>query len=282
METNIFGALINIKKYHSNDLNKIITPRSRNQPSVNLVGEPLDYFIRDSFCNTLKLKNILKKKDIYDQKFSYYGDQNRPPDIIIRNSDAVEVKKIGLGATEIQLNSSYPKSKLRVDCDLITQGCVNCEPGWKEKDMIYAIGHVSDDKVRLLTFVYGDCYAANTDLYAKLKKKIVDEVKSINLPFSETNEIGRLNQIDPLKITNLRIRGMWIIKTPLELFSDFIKKDSSKKLVVYCILRKEKYLSFPKEDIKMLEKEMKIENIKIDNPDNPKKKIDAILISFSF
>ena len=33
------------------------------------------------------------------------------------------------------------------------------------------------------------------------------------LYFAETKELGRVNQVDPLGITNLRIRGMWQIET---------------------------------------------------------------------
>ena len=282
MTTNILKALLNIKKYGDNDLSKIITSKSSGQPSVNLVGEPLDYFIRDALCDTFNVQNILEKKDSYDEEFSYYGSQNHPPDIVVKNSDAVEIKKVGPNAKEIQLNSSYPKSKLKCDCHLITQECVECEPGWTEKDIVYAVGHVSKNKVNTLTLVYGDCYAANTDIYRNLREKLIEEIKSIQMPFSKTNELGRLNEIDPLKITKLRIRGMFIIKSPLHHFKQHIKSNKTKNLSVFCIMKKERFVSFPDNDKEKVSKEMDVSDIKIKNPDNPENELDAKLITFSF
>lgn len=37
------------------------------------------------------------------------------------------------------------------------------------------------------------------------------------LEFAKTKEIGRLNKVDPVGITYLRIRGMWGIKNPVDI-----------------------------------------------------------------
>ena len=62
-------------------------------------------------------------------------------------------------------------------------------------------------------------YAADEEVYTNIKDSICDVLKNSNeFDFSETNEIGRINYVDPLKITNLRIRGMWLLQPPYKVF----------------------------------------------------------------
>lgn len=54
---------------------------------------------------------------------------------MIKNGDAFEIKKTEVLSTEIQLNSSHPKSKLFKTSTLINNHCKNCET-WEEKTFI--------------------------------------------------------------------------------------------------------------------------------------------------
>jgi len=282
MATTLLTALIVINKAREKDLSKFSLV-GRNQPRVNEVGDPLDKFIKDALCGSF-FAYSQQRNERYDEEFSHYGDQNNPPDIIIRNSDAIEVKKVGMESSELQLNSSYPKSKLMSDDLMLTEQCRNCEgeKGWKEKDMVYAVGHVDRGNIlRVLTFVYGDCFVANTKLYKEVRENLVKEIKSLNFPFSETKELGRMNKIDPSEVTKLRIRGMWIIKSPLKVFSD-IMKPSENQTSVFTLMRKKKYESFGRNEASLIEKEMDVRDVKIKDPDNLKKLIDAKLISFYY
>ncbi len=282
--TNLLRALLNIKEYGNNDLKKIVVVTNPNQPRINKEGEALDAFIKDSFCNAFQIKNPIEKMKLYAEKFSYLGSQNHPPDIIIKNSDAIEVKKVSsVAAKEIQLNSSTPKFKLKSDSFLLTKECIECENGWREKDMIYAVGHVESNKLRVLTFVYGDCYAADSDYYENIRKEIISGILKLNFPFSETNELGRINGVDPLKRTNMRIRGMWIIKSPLNVFSQIMKLNKTKsELSVFAIMRKEKFESFPPKDKEDANNRLILGEITIKDPNDPKKNVEAKLISFNF
>ena len=58
---------------------------------------------------------------------------------------------------------------------------------------------------------------------------IVEIIKKSDLNLSETKELGRKNKIDPLGISSLRVRGMWIFQTPQKIFE---------------------YLNFPKQKMK--------------------------------
>lgn len=280
MTTNILKAICSLTKHKSNDLRNIYKGINR----ANIMGEALEYYVKDLFCDSLKEKDIDKKDKLYSKYFSYIGNQNNPPDFIISGGDAAEVKKIeGIGG--IALNSSYPKSKLYSGSSMITQACRDCEK-WETKDIIYSIGTVSGGALKLLWMVYGDCYAANSEVYERVKNKISEGVNELpGVEFSETNELGRVNKVDPLGITYLRIRGMWGIEHPNKVFNYAAKYDRNKKFSFFALMRDTKYNTLPEIDRKTVEsikdKSFLISDVEIKDPDNPARFIPAKLIQFS-
>lgn len=110
--------------------------------------------------------------------FSYLGNQNNPPDIILRNGDAIETKKVQSGNSDLALNSSFPKAQLFADDLLLKDEARNGE-NWNVKDIIYIIGYTSDTDIKHLWFVYGDCLAAKKEVYERIKTTIADGIKSI-------------------------------------------------------------------------------------------------------
>lgn len=65
--------------------------RSKNR--INAEGDALEAFIKDIFANTVGETNENYKHEIYSNLFSYFGNANNPPDLIIKGGDAIEVKK---------------------------------------------------------------------------------------------------------------------------------------------------------------------------------------------
>ena len=269
MKSNILKAMNNITTYGSNELLRFYVGNNR----ANNMGDALEIFVKDIFCNSFSFtdEEALQK---YSETFSYLGNASNPPDIIIRGGDAIEVKKIE-GFSALALNSSYPKQKLYNNSTMITNSCRHCEDdigGWKEKDLIYFVGNVNKNKLKCLTIVYGDCYSATDEIYSRIKSKIKTGVEEINgIEFIHTNEIGKLKKVDPLGITDLRIRGMWHIENPRKVFNYVIDKyyDENNEMNVFLILKKEKYDSFNIEDRKLVEDNpfLQIDDIKIKNPD---------------
>ena len=139
---------------------------------------------------------------------------------MIHGGDAIEVKKIINLNAAIALNSSYPKDKLYINSPMITSHCRNSEK-WEIKDIIYAIGILNKEKLQALWFVYGDCYAAEQTIYRRIKDAVSNAINNntLDIELAETKEIGRVNRIDPLGITSLRIRGMWHIENPIKTFN---------------------------------------------------------------
>jgi len=287
MVSNILRALWNIKSFSGNDLSNVYVISKSKKSAINRansMGEALEYFMKDAFCNTFSEKDAKKKILAYSDNFSYLGNQNNPPDAIIKDGDAIEVKKIdGVKNTDLALNSSYPKSKLYSTSTLITKACRECELGWTEKDIVYAVGFIDDEVLKVLTLVYGDCYAASPAVYEGVKDMVSVGITKMDLEFSQTRELGRINRVDPLGITNLRIRGMWTIQNPLKVFEDVFELNKNEfGFIVVTLMRKEKFNSFPKEDRDKLEKskEFGIRDVKIRDPDNPAKLLDAKLIAY--
>jgi hypothetical protein len=276
--TNILRAIVNLAEAKDNNIMEIYKSNTR----INNVGDALEYYIRDIFCGALK-SGVREKENAYAENFSYLGNQNNPPDFIIKGGDAVEVKKIGGIKSGIALNSSYPKEKLLIGDTFITEACRRCEK-WAEKDYIYTVGTVIDKKLKLLWMVYGDCYAANKDTYERIHKAIKNGVKQIKgVQLSETREIGKIKKVDPLGITVLRVRGMWHIDNPIKAFDYVAEYDEETEFTMMAIMKKGKYLSFPEADRKRIEsKSPSVTDIKIKNPNNPANRMDAKLIKVIF
>ena len=275
--TNILEAIYNIVSHKNFAIREFYSGRNR----ANSMGEALENYIKDAFANTFDSDDEQSRLKTYNKEFSWLGSQNNPPDIMIKDGDAIEVKKTQSANSSLALNSSYPKTDLRHTSPMITSECRNCEE-WTIKDLIYCVGHTSDTNIKSLWMVYGSSYAAKHETYQRIKTTISDGIKTIpDVVFADTKELGRVNQVDPLGITNLRIRGMWQIENPRKVFN-YLHEPTDKNFELVCIIPIEKYSSFPSESKSKLEgiteKGFSIENKQIKDPNNPAKLIDCKLI----
>ena len=205
---------------------------------------------------------------------------------MLRGGDAVEVKKKKSAGGTIPLNSSYPKQYLNVESPMITEACRNSEE-WDTKDLLYAIGHVQNNTLITLWLVYGDCYAASSEIYESLANNIRQSVIESGLELGQTNELARVNKVDPLGKTSLRVRGMWQIEHPSKFFSYIkeFKQNKSATFTLNAIMRKAKYESFPVKDRISLEvlagQNLAIFDKAIPSPIKPVKLIDVTIIRYS-
>jgi hypothetical protein len=279
MNTNLLIALKNIVDKPVTSL--VFHYSSSNR--MNNMGEALELYVKDIFCNSLEVETLTQKNEIFAKYFSYIGNQNNPPDLMIKGGDAIEVKKIESLNSGIALNSSYPKNKLYSHIAMITKACRECEE-WTEKDLLYIVGVTKNDILKSLWFVYGDCYAASSEIYERIRTKISSGLRELaDVEFAETNELGRVNRVDPLGITYLRIRGMWHIENPNKVF-DYVAETNAADFSVNALVLKSKYDSFPAEDRQAIESiqldNFSIKDVSIKSPNNSAKLLDAKLISF--
>lgn len=278
--TNILDAIYNIAQRDELEIKDITFGSNR----ANNMGEGLEAFIKDAFTNMFDQPDKNKRNIKYKEVFSFQGSKRNPPDLMLRNGPAIEVKKIESLTTELQLNSSHPKQTLKSNSPFITKKCVDCED-WSEREFIYVIGHIPKNTSRLssLWFVYGDIYSASEETYLSLKDDIATNIDEMpDVEFSETNEIGRVNQVDPLGITNLRIRGMWLLQPPYKVFDYIHNYENGKRFQCFAIIPTSKFNSFPDESINRLEETegVVITDVNVNDPDNPVDLIECKLIEF--
>jgi hypothetical protein len=283
MPVSILTAITNLVNEPIHELDAFY--RSRNR--ANNMGEALEEYIKDAFAGTINEQNEQKRLARFGDVFSYLGNQNNPPDIMIRGGDAIEVKKIEKADASLALNSSYPKAKLFSDSKMITKACRTCE-NWTEKNIIFAVGVVNDNHLHKLYLVYGVDYAASADIYEHIRSTIRDGVQSIpNVEFAETKELGRVNRVDPLGITYLRIRGMWGIENPAKAFSYIYNGNPTADFELMAIINTEMYNAYTSDERVLFERladdncDFHIDDVKIKTPDNPVVLKSAKLISFS-
>ncbi|TXE08119.1 NgoPII family restriction endonuclease [Seonamhaeicola algicola] len=277
---NILDAIYNIAQREELEIKDITFGNNR----ANNMGEGLEAFIKDSFANMFDEPDKNLRNIKYKQVFSFQGSKRNPPDLMLKSGPAIEVKKIESLTTELQLNSSHPKQVLKSDSSFITKKCVECEE-WTEKEFIYVIGHIPKNTNRLssLWFVYGDIYAASEETYISLKNDIATTIDEIpDIEFSETNEIGRVNKVDPLGITNLRIRGMWLLQPPFKVFDYIHNYEPGKRFQCFALIPLTKYNNFPESSINRLAETegVTISDVNVNDPDNPVALIECKLIEF--
>jgi len=277
--SNILEAIYNIAQLEDLSVKSITFGSNR----ANNMGEGLESFIKDAFAGTFNEADKNIRNLAYNKVFSFQGSKRNPPDLMLKGGAAIEVKKIESLTTELQLNSSHPKAKLLSISKFITKKCRNSEI-WTEKDFVYVVGHTpkGTNILSSLWFVYGDIYAASEETYTSLKSEIGDTIEKIpDIDFSETK--GRVNQVDPLKITNLRIRGMWLLKQPYTVFDYVHGYEEGKRFQCFALIPTSKYKVLPRksiEKINFLKSNLSITDVKVNDPDNPVNLIDCKLIKY--
>ena len=277
---NIINAIINLVNSPKIDLNYQTYSNNR----ANSMGECLEEYIKDLFAGTVNINDPIIRNEMLSHTFSYLGNQNNPPDIMLLNGDAIEVKKIESKSAALALNSSYPKAKLFSDNPLLKNECRECE-NWSVKDMLYTVGCVKDNKLSSLAFVYGDDYCAKKETYEKIKSTIKEGVEAIpDVEFTATRELGHVNRVDPLGITYLRVRGMWGIENPFNVFNYVYKQNENSIFSFMCLINQDKFDTFENTrelyNLAQNNKYLEILDVKIKNPNNPAQLRYAKLITF--
>ena len=277
---NMINAIINLVKNPVTQLVNYYQGKNR----ANNAGDALEEYVKDIFANTFDMSQA-ERLERLSTVFSYLGNHSNPPDAMLRNGDAIEVKKIESEVSALALNSSYPKHTLLASSPMISTACKNAER-WTEKDIIYTVGVVKQNRLKHLCMVYGRDYCASDECYRRIKSTIKHGVEAIpNVEFAESRELGHINKVDPLGITYMRVRGMWGIQNPWKVFGDVYMRDLSKKFTFMAIINEAKWNTFDNtQELFALERvipQLSITDIKIKNPDNPAQLKHAKLICFS-
>lgn len=192
----------------------------------------LETYVKNIFADTFDYKNDDERKDKMIKTFSYLGSEAYPPDLILKDGDAIEVKTLRQNERvpdaqhdgKVILNSIFPKQtlSLRDYPTLLTKSCIERE-NWKdeygnltEKDIIYAIGIAKERKLKHFCMIYGRNYCASEEIYNSLRHQIKLSLDNLTNSSSSGREFGRIKNFDPLEATLVRVIGQWQIDKPLE------------------------------------------------------------------
>lgn len=277
---NIINAVVNLVQNPVTQLVNYYQGKNR----ANNAGDALEEYIKDIFANSFDMPET-KRLERLNQVFSYLGNNSNPPDSMLRNGDAIEVKKIESDNAALALNSSYPKHTILSSSPMISSACKAAE-NWTEKDIIYAVGVVKQNCLKHLCMVYGLDYCASEECYVRIKSTIKNGVEAIpGVEFAESRELGHINKVDPLGITYMRIRGMWGIENPWKVFNYVYMRDMSKKFTFMCIINESKWNTLNNiqelTDLVQVTNGLSVTDIRIKNPDNPAQLNNAKLVCFN-
>ena len=252
------------------------------------IGDVMEMFVKDLYANTLHIEDFNEKNLYFEKTFSYISKQSSPPDLIVRGYEAIEIKKQdSLTYSDLPLNSSYPRDYIYADSKMLTSECRKCEEGWDKKPLVYVVGNI-DKKNKFLNsvwFAVGNCFCADREVYENVQKIIEDTIISNDsLSFKETNELGRVSNIDALNYSNLRIRGMWNLKHPGKIFGGFLYNEIGDNLRTnYRLIMLEEDFNKASKDTRFALMQ-KVENkviekidIQIKNPNNPREFLNAFI-----
>ncbi len=171
---NIIDAIKILATKRITELNVLQTGRNR----INTVGYSFEEYVKNLFADSFDLPET-EKLERWSETFSYLGNNANPPDMMLKNGDAVEVKKIESHDAALALNSSYPKQFLRKDNPLISNACREAE-NWTTKDILYVVGVVNGDKLKCLCMIYGRDYCASEECYERIRQRIKNGVETID------------------------------------------------------------------------------------------------------
>ncbi|KKU57186.1 MAG: Type-2 restriction enzyme MthTI [Parcubacteria group bacterium GW2011_GWA2_47_12] len=280
--TNILNAILNINHFRQNNLKGYATQYLNR---INAVGEQLEYYVKDAFTNSF-IVDQSQKESAYQRVFAYLGNQNNPPDAILLQGDAFEIKKMGTPRSILALNSSYPKDKLYRTDNRLTAECKRCDGGrWLKKDIFYVVGYVASGILKHLFLIQGLCYAADKSIYenmhANLKSQIGSIIRDAGLEAVNTVELGRVRRVDPLGITEFRLRGMWEIENPMSVFSGIYEFNKEHNFSLCAILKRDKYALYSAVDRNTIEhtENISVSDVSVRNPNNPAEEMPVKLIT---
>lgn len=277
---NIINAIINLVQNPVTQLVNYYQGKNR----ANNAGDALEEYVKDIFANSFDMTETERLEKL-NTVFSYLGNNSNPPDAMLRNGDAIEVKKIESDNAALALNSSYPKHTILSSSPMISSACKSAE-NWAEKDIIYVVGVVKQNCLKHLCMVYGLDYCASEECYSRIKSTIKNGVEAIpDVEFAESRELGHINKVDPLGITYMRIRGMWGIENPWKVFNYVYMRDVLKKFTFMCIINEAKWNTLDNAqelvNLAQVTPELSITDIRVKNPDNPAQLNNAKLICFN-
>lgn len=256
--------------------------RRASSNRVTAMGDDLEDYVKNAYADTFDPGLPDHERRLrFERTFAWLGNSSNPPDLLLRGGDAVEVKKLAASSRAIQLNSSSPKDRLWADDPRVASGAVTAER-WTSRDMVYWLASVNGRRLIDMWVVFGNVFCAQRETYDRISKYIAGAVAELpDLDHGQTNELGRLNRVDPLGITSLRVRGMWLIAHPRQVFTSLPDADDRPRFRLLC--HSDQYHSFSKTAREKVEGALpgfSSVEVAVADPNNPARSMPVRYISY--
>ena len=241
----VLTAIADIIEYRNFDLPQEVEGENR----IVQRGVAFETYCKDRLVGLPRDADSAARASSYKRYLIYQGLSSHPPDAMYRlQGDAFEFKKRGgLPSYVMPLNSSFPKSVLSSSSSMLSKECRECEP-WNERALFYVNGGINKGSKTIDWIWIADAslMAAPSHHYEKVAKAVRDGISKIpRVKFSATKELGRANNVDPLGVSSLRIRGMWSLDAPGKFFSSITGVSHSKEApTLHAIMRESKWNAF--------------------------------------
>jgi NgoPII restriction endonuclease. len=86
--SNVIKAFLKIVTNYQANIQNITNGNNR----ANNMGEGLEHYIKEMFADVSANDSQERRLEIFQETYSYQGNKNNPPDLILKNSDAIEIK----------------------------------------------------------------------------------------------------------------------------------------------------------------------------------------------
>ena len=118
-------------------------------------------------------------------------------------------------------------------------------------------------------------------MHANLKSQIGSIIRDAGLEAANTVELGRVRRVDPLGITEFRLRGMWEIENPMSVFSGIYEFNKEHNFSLCAILKRDKYALYSAVDRNTIEhtENISVSDVSVRNPNNPAEEMPVKLIT---
>lgn len=290
---NIIDAIMSLVEQQEFTIKTVQYPKN----IANQLGASFEAYGKMLFAGINMGSDEIECGNLLEQEFSHLGEQNNPPDAIIRGGDAIEFKKLEKDSSCMPLNSSFPKHDLRSDSPFITEACRRAER-WDKKDILYVVGVVKKSCLSRMWMVYGSEYCASAETYLRLRNPLQTVVRDKIVELGgyimdeSSKEPARVKMgIDPLDITRFRLRALWEMQTPWVVFQeeyqDVIARHQlrwqAKKFEFVAIVGNQKWMTLGNRGnleamVDAQTPGLGIYDIYVKNPDNVRQKVCAKMI----
>jgi hypothetical protein len=179
---------------------------------VSQSGADVENAIQMGYCNCLASQQYTHPGAF----MSHLGSANNPPDFILANGCAVEVKKTSSISGEIQLNSSPVKREINIETATRAVADVLQQEARESAPLFYCFALMDGSFICKVAFIEGALLDAadSQNMFGTASAGVQQAFADTDYDYLNSKEIARIQSAQGVFKTTLRVRPMWTITNP--------------------------------------------------------------------